>query len=61
MTLARRLSDGRPSRWPGLREISLTDWHKFVVYREDEDEVLIIAFYDMRQDLSTVSPMPEKR
>ena len=61
IALASRPTDGRPSRWPGLRELGLTDWHKLVVYREDEAEVVVIAFYDMRQDLSVVSPAPEQR
>ena len=61
LAIATRLSDGRPSRWPGLREVSLIDWHKLVVYREDDAEVLILAFYDTRQDLSAVSPTPEQR
>lgn len=56
---ARRPYDGRPSRWPGLREASLKRWHKLLVYEVTDTEAVIIAFYDMRQDLSVVSPTPE--
>ena len=59
LKIAARRSDGRPSRWAGLREVSLTDWHKLIVYQETRAEVLIVTFYDMRQDLSTAQPQPE--
>lgn len=54
--LGRRPLMGRPSRWPGLREWSLLRWKKIVVYRVDADRLLILAFYDARQDLARVSP-----
>ena len=57
--LARRPFDGRSSRWPGLREASLMRWRKILVYEVKETEVVIIAFYDTRQDLSVMSPTPE--
>ena len=46
----------RPSRWPGMRELSLTRWRKILVYRVEENQVRIVAFYDARQDLSRVTP-----
>lgn len=49
----------RASRWPGLRERSLTAWKKIAVYQVTDAEVIIIAFYDARQDLSQVQPQPE--
>ena len=57
--LAQRPFDGRPSRWPSLRELSLPRWRKLLIYEVKDAEVVIIAFYDMRQDLSAVSPTPE--
>ena len=50
---------GRPSRWPGLREASLPRWRKLLVYQVKRTEVVVVAFYDTRQDLSVVSPRPE--
>ena len=49
----------RGSRWPGLREFSLLKWKKVVVYQVQDREIVIIAFYDTRQDLSGMSPKPE--
>ena len=49
----------RPSRWEGLREASLIRWHKIIVFQVLADEVLIISFYDARQDLTRVQPGPE--
>ena len=49
----------RPSRWEGLREASLIRWHKIIVFQVFDDEVLIISFYDARQDLTRVQPTPE--
>ena len=54
--IAERDSDGRISRWPGLREVGLSDWHKLLVFRVSPSSVTIVALYDMRQDLSVVSP-----
>lgn len=42
---------GRPSRWPGLREWSVLRWKKILIYRVEMDRVLILAFYDARQDM----------
>ncbi|WP_428155602.1 hypothetical protein [Brevundimonas sp.] len=49
----------RPSRWRGLREASLVRWRKIIVFQVLGDEVLIISFYDARQDLTGVQPVPE--
>lgn len=49
----------RPSRWRGLREASLIRWRKIVVFQVRDDEVLIISFYDARQNLTGVQPVPE--
>ena len=49
----------RPSRWRGLREASLVRWRKVIVFQVLADEVLIISFYDARQDLTGVHPVPE--
>lgn len=46
----------RPSRWKGLREASLLRWHKIIVFQVLPDEVLIVSFYDARQDLADVQP-----
>ena len=51
-----RFSGHRLSRWPGYQELSLTDWHKIIVFRLSLDRVIIAAIYDMRQDLSRVRP-----
>lgn len=55
----RRPYSFRPSRWPGLREASLLPWHKILVFEVTKDEVVVIAFYDTRQDLSRTHPTPE--
>jgi len=52
--LVERPFDCRQSRWPGFRELSLLGWNKIVVYDVTDVEVLIVAFYDSRQDLSVV-------
>ena len=57
--LAAHPFSGRPSRWTGLREASLPRWRKLLVYQVKRTEVVMIAFYDTRQDLSAVSPEPE--
>ncbi len=57
--LAGRPFDCRQSRWPGFRELSLLRWNKIVVYGVNDVQVLIVAFYDSRQDLSAVSPRRE--
>lgn len=49
----------RPSRWQGLREASLLRWRKIIVFQVLPDEVVVISFYDTRQDLSRVQPTPE--
>jgi plasmid stabilization system protein ParE len=49
--LAERPFDCRLSRWPGFRELSLPRWSKIVIYRVSDDEVVITAFYDARQDI----------
>lgn len=45
---------GHLSRWPTLRELSLSRWRKIVVYRVEPDWVYIVALLDARQDLSAV-------
>ncbi len=54
--LARRPAIGRPSRWPGLREWSLLRWKKLLVYRIESERILIVAFYDARQDMGDPGP-----
>lgn len=54
--LARRPNMGRRARWLGLREWSLLRWKKIVVYRVEAEQIVILAFYDARQDLSGVTP-----
>lgn len=49
----------RPLRWRGLREASLVRWRKIIVFQVVGEEVLIISFYDARQDLTGVQPVPE--
>ena len=51
-----RFSGHRRSRWPGYQELSLSGWHKIIVFRITPDRVIIAAIYDMRQDLSMMSP-----
>jgi plasmid stabilization system protein ParE len=46
----------RPSRWRGFREASLLRWHKVIVFQVLPDEVVIVSFYDARQDLADVQP-----
>ena len=54
--LGRRTLPGRISRWPDLREHPLQPWHKIFVLQVTETEVLVTAFYDMRQDLDRLRP-----
>jgi plasmid stabilization system protein ParE len=49
----------RAARWPGLRELPLRRWKKLIVYRVEADRVVIVAFFDLRQDLGTVAPMKD--
>ncbi len=51
----------RPARWRGLREASLLRWHKILVFQVLQDEVVIVSFYDARQDLDRVSPLSESQ
>ena len=46
----------RRSRWEGYQELSLGNWRKIVVFRLTRDRVVIVALYDMRQDLGRVRP-----
>ncbi|WP_367275212.1 hypothetical protein [uncultured Brevundimonas sp.] len=46
----------RPSRWRGLREASLLRWRKVIVFQILPDAVVIVSFYDARQDLAGVQP-----
>lgn len=41
----------RASRWAGLRELVLRRWKKLIVYRVEQDRVVIVAFLDARQHL----------
>lgn len=59
--LGRRPQTGRNARWPGLREFSLTRWRKLIVYRVEDGRVIVVAFYDARQDLSQAKPKPDQR
>ena len=54
--IAHRPGVGRQSEWPGLQRWSVREWKKIIIYREVPDGVRIIAFYDARQDLTTVDP-----
>ena len=54
-----RFSGYRRSRWAGYQELSLRGWHKILVFRITPDRAIIAAIYDMRQDLSRMSPRPE--
>ena len=54
-----RFSGYRPSRWSGYQEMSLTPWRKIIVFRQVPGRVIIVALYDMRQDLDAVSPDAE--
>ena len=49
----------RPSRWRGFREASLIRWHKIIVFQVLPDEVVVVSFYDARQDLDRVQPTLE--
>ncbi len=54
--LGKRPFDHRLSRWPGYREMSLIRWRKIAVYQVLDDKVVVVAFYDARQDLSIAAP-----
>jgi len=54
--LGRRSLPGRIARWRGLREQPLQPWHKILVVKVTETEIVVVAFYDMRQDLTRVRP-----
>lgn len=58
--LPRRPLDHRPSRWRGLREMSLPRWSKIVVYQVTDEEIIVIAFLDPRQDLTALQLKPEE-
>ena len=49
----------RPSRWRGFREASLIRWHKIIVFQVLPGEVVVVSFYDARQDLDRVQPTSE--
>jgi plasmid stabilization system protein ParE len=49
----------REARWPGLRELPLRRWKKLIVYRVEADRVVIVAFFDLRQDLAAQPPPGE--
>lgn len=49
----------RAARWPSLRELPLRRWKKLIVYRVEVDRVVIVAFFDLRQDLGTVAPLKD--
>ena len=51
-----RFSGHRRSRWNGYQEIALADWHNIIVFRVMLDRVIVVALYDMRQDLRRVRP-----
>jgi plasmid stabilization system protein ParE len=46
-------------RWPGFQELPVSDWHKIIVYQVAQNEVIVAALFDMRQDLMRVQPRPE--
>ncbi len=63
-TMLKRLASnpglGRRSlRWPRYYEWSLTAQHKLLIYESDDRVLQVVALYDMRQDLSLLSPTPE--
>lgn len=62
--LSKRIGDRpfsfRPSRWMGFREASLLRWRKILVFQVLPDAVVIISFYDARQDLADVQPGSDK-
>ena len=49
----------RPSRWSGLREASLLRWHKIIVFQVLPEEVVVVSFYDSRQDFDRAQPTLE--
>ena len=49
----------RPARWPGMFERSVRLWRKLLVFRLEDRVMRVVAFYDMRQDLSAVDPLSE--
>jgi len=52
--LGRRPMIGRASRWPGLRELTLSRWRKIAVYRVETEQVYVVALLDSRRDLSAI-------
>ena len=54
--VGRRPGIARPSRWPGLLERSVRRWRKLLVLEPSASGLLVLALYDMRQDLSAVDP-----
>ena len=54
--VARRPGLARPSRWRGLLERSVLRWRKLLVLEPSASGLLVLALYDMRQDLSDVDP-----
>lgn len=50
---------GRQSAWPGLRVLSLVRWRKIAIYQVFEDRIVVVAFLDARQDLSSLDISPE--
>lgn len=49
----------REARWPGLRELYVPRWKKLIVYRVEQDRVVIVAFFDARQDLGATAPLED--
>jgi plasmid stabilization system protein ParE len=50
---------GRPSRWHGYRELTISEWKKIIVYDVRDDEIYIVTLLDPRQDLSMYVLRPE--
>ena len=48
--LARRPLMGRASRFDGMREFSMPNFFKIIVYREIEDGIEIVALLDTRSE-----------
>ncbi len=58
--IGRRPQGGRPSRrWPGFRELLVERWRKLIVFKVEDGEPMIVAFYDQRQDLDRLPPPTE--
>jgi plasmid stabilization system protein ParE len=58
-SLRRIPHQGRPSRWHGWRELSVSDWKKIIVYDVRDQEIYVVTLLDPRQDLSAYVPKPE--